>query len=468
MITEGPRLRDLTARAFAPVDAASLDCFRLAFGAVMAWEVVRYFSNGWIASYFIEPQFHFTYFGFGWVRPWPGPGMYLHFAVLGLAALGIMAGLLYRLSALVFFLGFSYVFLLDEARYLNHFYLIILLSFTLIFLPLNGALSLDARRRPALRSDSAPAWALWLLRAQVGIPYLYGGLAKVNRDWFQGEPLRTWLAARANLPVLGPMLTEDWVVSLFVYGGVLLDLLIVPLLLWRRSRPWAFAAGLLFHGLNAILFDIGVFPWLMMAATTLFFPPCWPRQVRLLPARRPQSLDPSARPPVGRAAAVLAAASAYLLVQALLPLRHYAYPGDVSWTEEGHRFSWHMKLRDKEAQGQFLITDPEDGRTWTVRPSAYLTVWQYPKMAAQPDMILQFAHYLAGRFRAAGHSRVEVRARVTASLNGRRPQLLIDPTMDLAAEPRSLRPAPWILPLREPLSERATARAPRLGGSVEE
>src|SRR5260370_25521676 len=106
---EGPRLPALGARAFAPVDAASLVCFRVGFGVVMAWEVIRYFRNGWIAAVFIEPAFHFKYFGFGWVRPWPGAGMYVHFTALGIAALGIALGLAYRLSAVVFFLGFTYV-----------------------------------------------------------------------------------------------------------------------------------------------------------------------------------------------------------------------------------------------------------------------------------------------------------------------------------------------------------------------
>lgn len=33
--------------------------------------------------------------------------------------------------------------------------------------------------------------------------------------------------------------------------------------------------------------------------------------------------------------------------QILYPLRHHLYPGDVTWNELGHRYSWRMKLRDK-------------------------------------------------------------------------------------------------------------------------
>jgi vitamin K-dependent gamma-carboxylase len=451
VIAEGPRLRALTAWAFAPVDVASLLCFRVAFGAVMAWEVIRYFSNGWIAADYIEPTFHFKYFGFEWVRPWPAAGMYVHFAVLGLAALGVALGLAYRLSAAVFFFGFTYIFLLDQTYYLNHFYLIALLALSLVFLPVRGGLSLDARLRPQLRSDSAPTWALWLLRAQVGIPYFYGGLAKLNYDWLRGQPMRMWLAERTHLPLLGRFFTEEWMVFAFAYGGLLLDLLIVPFLLWSRTRLWAFVLGLAFHGLNSVLFEIGIFPWLMMAATTIFFSPEWPRRLGLLPPRRTPELDPPIASPQGRWP-ILAAVTAYLAVQVLVPLRHYAYPGNVSWTEEGHRFSWHMRLRDKESQARFLVTDLDQGATWTVEPSAFLTERQARVMAGRPDMILQFAHHLAGELRRSGRSRVEVRARVTASLNGRPPQLLVDPEVDLAHQPRSLAHTPWVLPLREPPS----------------
>jgi hypothetical protein len=387
--------------------------------------------------------------------------MYVHFAVLGLAALGLAAGAFYRFSALVVFLAFTYVFLLDQARYLNHFYLISLLAFLLVFLPVHRALSVDARRRPAIRSDTAPAWALWVLRAQVGIPYFYGGLAKLNADWLRGEPMRAWLAERPDFPLLGPYFTNEWMVYAFVYGGLLLDLLIVPLLLWRPTRPWAFAAGVLFHGTNAVLFRIGIFPWMMMAATTLFFEPDWPRRAGLLSAGAASSRDPAGKraerssPVPARAQAVLlAAVGCWLAGQLLVPLRHFAYPGNVSWTEEGHRFAWHMKLRDKEAEATFTVADPAAGRQWTVDPRDHLTRIQSANMAGQPDMILQFAHHLSREARAQGRGEVQVRAQVTASLNGRPPQLLIDPQVDLAATPRSLRHARWIVPLYQPLAAR--------------
>ena len=451
-------------RLFAPVDIASIVYFRIAFGAIMLWEVWRYYRYGWIKSYYIDPILHFTYYGFDWVRPWPGQGMYLHFLVLGALAICIMLGLWYRISAALFFLGFTYVFLLDQANYLNHFYLICLISLLMVFVPAHRAFSLDALRRPEIHSDTAPAWTLWLLRFQIGVPYFYGGLAKLNEDWLRGEPLSSWLAAKTDFPIIGPLFTEQWMVYLFGYGGLLLDLLVVPLLLWRRTRPFAFAAAVLFHLLNAALFQIGVFPWFMIAATALFFSPDWPRlggrwrPVKSRSRRRPAAAAPM---PSGQRL-TLALLGIYMTVQLLVPLRHFLYPGYVGWTEEGHLFAWHMMLRSKRGKAEFFATDPVSGRSAKINPQSLLTPRQLRKFSRWPDMVLQFSHYIANELRKQGYPQVEVRARVVASLNGRRPQLLIDPTVDLAAQSRTLLPATWIVPFQEPVpgpdtTETATA-----------
>lgn len=157
--------------------------------------------------------------------------------------------------------------------------------------------------------------------------------------------------------------------------------------------------------------------------------------------------------------AVLALIGLYLLVQVLVPLRHWLYPGNVSWTEEGHRFAWHMKLRDKDARAAFYVSSAEYREPRPVALGDYLAGWQRAPMSGRPDMILQFAHHLADELRQQGHTGIAVRAEVQASLNGRERQLLIDPEVNLAAQPRSLLPASWILPLTEPLPGRVLTAA---------
>lgn len=434
-------------RLFEPVDGASIAVFRILFGAIMIIEVFRYAGHGWINAYYIGPKFHFTYYGFGWVKPWAGNGMYWHFAVMGLAALGVMLGAWYRISAVLLFLTFTHVFLLDQAQYLNHFYMISLISLLMIFVPAHRTLSIDAWRKPGLRGDDVPAWALWLLLAQLSVVYFYAGIAKLNGDWIKGEPMRSWLAERSDTPIIGRFFTEEWMVVLFNYGGLAFDLFIVPLLLWKRTRVAAFLWVIAFHMLNTVLFSIGIFPWLMLAATLLFFPANWPRRIfNFRRDRETASVPPPCCPRV-----IAGLVAAWVVVQLAMPLRHFVYPGNVHWTEEGHRFSWHMKLRDKQATARFYVTDRRRNRTWEVSPRVYLTARQTQKMATRPDMILQMAHHIA-RDQAAKRNidyPLEVRARVLASLHGRKRQLLIDPTVNLAAERRSLRPARWIMPLNE-------------------
>jgi len=437
-------------RWFEPVDAASLVAFRIAFGLLMFVEVVRYFAYGWIDSYFIIPTFHFSYFGFGWVRPWIGPGMNIHFAVLGILALFIAAGLWYRVSALLFFVGFTHVFLLDQARYLNHFYLIALLSLLLVFVPAHRSFSIDAWRRPDIRSDVVPAWSLTLLRAQIAIPYSYAGVAKINADWIAGNPLRRWLAAAANdFPVVGSLFVHEPVVRLSAFGALLFDLLVVPLLLWRRTRPLGFGLAVMFHAMNWRLFHIGIFPPLMIAATCLFFDPDWPRRIwhRVRRSTAPPAEQPTAHLQWwSRSRLTTALIACYLIVQITVPLRHFLYPGDVNWTEEGHRFSWHMMLRQKSGDIEFVATQLATGATFPVDPRAYLTSWQIASMKLRPDMILQFCHWAVDDVsRTMGP--VEIRVKASVSLNGRIQQWLIDPDVNLVEQPRTLWPATWIVPL---------------------
>ena len=465
-------LERLRLALFEPVDISFLVFFRILFGGIMVWEVVRYFSHGWISRYYIEPVINFTYYGFSWVQPWDGRGMYIHFVVLGLTAACIMFGFLYRLAAPVFFFAFTYVFLLDQTRYLNHFYLVSLISFLMCFLPAERAFSVDAWLRPKIRSAIVPAWTLWLLRIQIGIPYFFGGIAKLNSDWIMGgEPMRAWLKPLTAIPRFGHIFGSDPVVYSFAYGGLLFDLLVVPLILWRRTRPVAFAAAVGFNLINALIFNIGIFPWFMLGALFIYFAPDLPRRVvrELVSTNEATPGEKLSEAPVrfervaetGSLALstasqklVLGLLAAYLAVQFIVPLRHFLYPGDVSWTEEGHDFSWHMKLRRKTGHAIFTVTHPASGQTWTVLPVLYAKHHQLSKMTTKPDCLLQFAHYLAEEKRLEGYDNVEVRAHVMVSLNSRQPQLLIDPEVDLAKQEESLLPDPWIMPLTTPLESR--------------
>ncbi len=439
-------------RLFRPIPIAPLVYFRIVFGVLMVLEVERYLGYGWVQSAFLDGDLHFKYFGFGWVEPWPGDWLYVHFVAMGVLGAMIAIGALYRVAAALFFLAFSYTFLLDEANYLNHLYLVCLLAFLLVFLPANRARSLDALIRPSLRADRAPAWTLLLLLFQIGVVYVFGGIAKLNADWLQGEPIRMWMQRRSEFPLIGGLLASDAGAYLLCYGGLLFDLLIVPALLWRRTRAIAWGAALIFHLSNAVLFNIGIFPWMMIATLPLFLPIEWWERAN----------QRWIGPPAGSVALAVPGWTAsrkttalllggYAAVQLLLPVRHWLYPGSVHWTEQGHRFSWHMKLRSKGGTATFVVTHPRLVEPDVVDPRDFLTLRQSRKMPTHPDMVLQAAHHIATIYARNGYPGAEVRAHVEASLNGRPPRPLIDPGVNLAAEHRSLLPAHWIVPLDETL-----------------
>lgn len=434
------------ARLFRPEDAASLGALRVAFGLLMAWEVLRFFQHGWIWRYYIDPPFHFTYYGFEWVRPLPGAGMYVLFAVMGVLALMVAAGLFFRPAIIGFTLCFAYVFLCEQARYLNHFYLIILVGLLLSVTDGNRWMSLD--RRFFGRPSVVPFWQIFLLRAQLFIVYFYAGVAKLNPDWLRGEPLRLWLEGRASYPFIGPLLAQEVSIWIIAYGGLLFDLGIGFLLVYRRTRTLGMVLALLFHATNNFLFRIGVFPFLALAYTLIFLDPDWPRRF-LYDLGFGGKPKPPPHPPEGFPirASVLGGLAVYLALQALIPLRHWLYPGDVNWTEEGHRFSWRMKLRDKESRIAFSVRDPDTDREAAVNLYRYARPWQIQAMMDRPDMVLQMAHRIAHVTRAtSGVARPEVYARVRCSLNGAPEADLIDPQVNLAAVRRGLGRSTWILP----------------------
>jgi vitamin K-dependent gamma-carboxylase len=443
----------LAAGLAAPVDAASLVVFRVTYGVLMAGAVVRFVAHGRVAEHYLEPTHFFTYPGLGWIHPWPGPWMYVHVAVMGVCAVLVAIGLVYRWAAIAFTALFAYAHLCDRTHYLNHYYLVILLGVLLALLPLGDAGSVDAwlraRRtgRPAPRT--LPAWALWALRGQLAVVYVFGGVAKLQPDWMiHAQPLTTWLAANAELPVLGPLLAAPWLPLAASWSAALFDLTIPAWLSWRRSRPWAYAVAVAFHLLTAKLFRIGLFPWLMIVLTPIFFGPDWPRRLwaRLSGTRTVAPAPGEPRPPGRALGAVLLVHAA---LQVAVPLRFLAYPGHHLWTEQGFRFAWKVMVMEKSGVADFIVRDPDTGREWRVPPTAYWTRYQAAMMATQPDMILQAAHVVADDHRRRGVRRPEVRADVFVSLNGRPARRLVDPAVDLAAERFSLAPFRWILPAPE-------------------
>ena len=173
-------LISLVERASTPVDIAFLAAFRIGLGVVLFASTLRFVAKGWVTTLLVAPRLHFTYPAAQFVRPLPAPLMLLLFGLLALAALGIAAGYRYRLCVCAFFLGFTYVELIEKATYLNHYYFVSVVSALLALLPAASAASLDVRLGHTAGRDWVPAWVQWALRLQVGVVYFFAGVAKLN------------------------------------------------------------------------------------------------------------------------------------------------------------------------------------------------------------------------------------------------------------------------------------------------
>ncbi|MBS1645360.1 MAG: HTTM domain-containing protein [Bacteroidetes bacterium] len=427
-----------------PTDAASLAFFRILFGCILLFAQIRFLAKGWVEQLYIKPEFHFKYFGFSWVHTLPGQWMYLPWVVMIICLIGIILGKWYRLSISVFFVLFCYTELLDLTNYLNHYYFITLVLFLMLFLPMHAAFSVDARRNGGVAS--VPRWMLLCFRLQVGLVYFFAGFAKIKSDWLlDAQPLKIWLATTSNLPVFGALLALPITAWVFSWIGMLFDLSVPFLLLNRRSRGFAYFLIVVFHLLTMWLFYIGMFPLIMMAAALVFFPPRWHRSVlqRLL---KPTLVAADSSRSLYIPKLMFWVFALFFVWQILMPLRHFLYSGNVLWTEQGYRYAWHVMLMEKDGFAEFWVEDKTTHMRYIEYPKKHLTALQEKMMSTQPDMILQYAHYLAGIYeQKLGHP-VAVYADVYVSLNGRPGRQFINPDVNLAAIEDTFAGKDWILP----------------------
>lgn len=418
--------------------------------------LVRFWYHGWIESLYLEPDFHFSYFGFEWVQPLGG-WTYLFFIICALSALMVMIGYRYRLAIVLFFLSFTYIELMDKTTYLNHYYFISVLSFLLIFLPAGQYFSMDAIRRSRqglMVTNEVPAWTVDSLKILLAVVYFYAGLAKLNSDWMlEALPLKIWLPSKFDIPLIGDLMEESLVHYAFSWIGAIYDLCIPFLLFFKPTRWLAFGLVVIFHVLTRVLFPIGMFPFIMIVATLIFFSPEFHQRVvdRLaIWIRYPLSLlqdQTSKVASVGNWKRNLVIG--LLVLQLLFPWRYLLYPGELFWTEEGYRFSWRVMLMEKAGYAQFKIVDGESGRWFYVDNSDFLTPFQEKQMSFQPDFILEYAHYLRDHFTEQGHKAVEVYVDCQVALNGRMSTRFIDPDVDLAQEQESFKHKTWIVPFND-------------------
>lgn len=434
--------------------AAPLAVFRIALGLMLFLGIIRFWTKGWIDTLYIQPKYYFPFYGFEFVTA-PGHWIYLVFAICGLSALFVALGFFYRFSIISLFLSFTYIELIDKSTYLNHYYFISLICLLMIFLPAHVYFSVDSYRNRNLFSHQVPQWCLDTVKLFVCILYFYAGLAKLNSDWlFNALPLKIWLPARNDMPLIGFLFNYTWVAFFFSWFGCIYDLTI-PFILWnRKTRLFGYFTVIAFHLLTSLLFPIGMFPYIMIVTALIFFSAEFHQKIisflaRILKISQDYLSNQNKYVfPTPLEKGIQMFLVVFFTLQILMPFRYLLYPGELFWTEEGYRFSWRVMLMEKAGYAQFTVKDAT-GKHKVVNNNEFLTPLQEKMMSTQPDMILQYAHLLRDVYSKKGFRSPQVYVDSYVTLNGRLGKTFIDPSTDLAREQESFKHKKWILPFND-------------------
>lgn len=489
---------------FTRIDNSALIVFRVFFGFLITCEAWGALATGWVRRILVRPDFTFNFIGFDFLQTFPGPGpqMYGWFAIMGVFGVMIMFGFKYRVAIIGYAIMWSTVYFMQKTAYNNHYYLLMLLLWIMSILPAHRTFSLDARFRESIRDNTMPRWVTLFIILQLWIVYSYGSIAKIYPDWLDATVPQILMKGRADYAIVGDLLQERWVHWVISYVGILFDGLIIPLLLWKRTRKWAFFISIFFHLFNSVVFQIGIFPYMSLAFTVFFFRPevirafffknyPFKRFLQFLIKRTPQKLKDKIvladnyleskwktsyyskgvssqkeaivskkemiLPKYNNA--LLSIVTVYFIVQIALPLRQHFISDNVLWTEEGHRLSWRMMLRSKGGTVSFTMEDKETGKKRSLKYKDYLTKNQQRNIRSKPDIIWQFAQHVKREQAALGKD-VAIYAKCRVRVNGRKSKSLIDPEVDLTAvswdwfEHNS-----WVLPSEEYLDEKSPSVA---------
>ena len=438
---------------FKQVDNTGIVLWRLAFGALITIQAFGEIILGSAKRNFVEPVFTFNFIGFDFLQPLPGDGMYYYFALMGIFGLLVTIGYKYRFSMFCYALMWTCVYLMQKTSYNNHYYLMMLFCWLMVLVPANGWCSIDARKNPKIASNSVPRWTYILIILQIWIVYTYASIAKLYPDWLDATTTAFFMKGKSDYWLIGGFLQHEWVHYSMAYFGILFDLLIVPMLLWKRTRVIGFWISVFFHMFNSVVFQIGIFPYMSIAFAFFFFSSeTLVRRIvnplrRLIPKKtiyRGEKIESPNYKPL-----FYTFFTVYFLFQIGLPLRHWGFKDDVLWTEEGHRLAWRMMLRSKSGLLSVYIEDKDTGERRNYNLSQLLSKKQRRSVKTKPDLIWQLAQKIHD-IEAKNGRDVGVYVVSRVKVNGGTYHPFIDPKVDLAKEKwYPFKHHDWILPSPE-------------------
>lgn len=402
------------------IDNSGLAIFRILLGLLIVAESFGAILLGWVEAVFIQSKFTFNFIGFDFLQILHGEKMYSYFFVMGIFGLLITFGLFYRLAMTVFTLLWTTVYLIQKESYNNHYYFLILICIIMIFLPANGKLSVDAKLFPKIKQTKIPRWMPYLLLFQLAILYFYAAIAKLYPDWLDGTFSRILLNGITQRQFFLDIFNQKWFLLFYAYAGILFDLLIMPALLWKKTRKLAILASFGFHLFNAYSLKIGIFPFLALSFIVLLYD-----SIPLKFLKNEQEILPNK---YLNTKFFLVFFVPFFIVQLVLPLRHHFIKGDVLFTEEGHRLAWRMMLRERKGTLNIKILDKKTGLTRYHNYASELTPKQVKLLSNSPDIIWQYCQKL----KKEAKNPISIFVECEVSINRRPYYKLIDEKTDMA------------------------------------
>jgi len=447
--------------------ALTLSLFRIIFGSILFIQSIYWVGIGFIQENIINPSLLFPFIES--LRPLSDNLMkYGLNGVLIISSILIITNKFYRIGLILYLFSFSYLWLLCQGFFNNHYYLFSIFCFLLLF-PKSIFSTTEKVRVPKVY--------LFSIQVLIVAVYIIAGINKLNPYWlFDLQPMKYVLGE------IGFNNTSFFIVF-FSYVGLFFDLFIGPLLLLKKTRFFAILTAICFHLMNFVIFilangEIGVFPFVMIATLILF-----------LDAEKLESkkLKPNARILVRQIfnKKIASFLAVFLFLQIIVPFRHIFFKGYVDYNCIGQRFSWRLKNMYKEAKPgiidfTLLINNKKNivevakfdfsGNFVSIPITSkdtvklYLTTKQKTNLLYYPNMIPVFAQKTEKKIidfmKEKSKSRRGAKANdfiITAvcefSFMGRESQLLFDPSLDLTNEnlapTKTYKTNVWLNPLKQ-------------------
>lgn len=439
---------------FKKVDISQLAIFRIFFGLLMFLESWGAIATGWVKGAFVTPEYTFTFMGFEWTQFMLGEFMYVYYFVMGILGILIMIGYKYIFACVSFFILWGLCYFMQKCHYNNHYYLVWLISGFMAIIPAHKYHSIDAKKNPDLKQNWTRYWTIFIFQIQVAIVYVYASLAKLYPGWLENKFLSlrlkraaNWFRNELSWDAYANFLELESVQYFQVYAGIFFDLLVVPLLLFKRTRTIALIATLTFHLANSITLQIGIFPYFAIAFAIFFYPRQRIKQLffksKTFFEDAKEQLPLNSKQQLG-----FGLVTAYFIVQLALPVRHWFIEDNVLWTEEGHRLSWRMMLRTKGSHTFYIdYLDAETQTRKRVDKTQYATRRQLRVAATKPDMIWQLIQRIKSDLNEKGIIYDAIYANSMVSVNGGKYYPLVDNNFNLKdVDWERFSHQDWILP----------------------